>query len=96
MSIIEPHEAGCRIAVKVVPGASRDRVAGALGERLKVQVRQPPEKGKANQALCHLLAKALDVSRADVEVVRGRARPEKAVRVRGLGPAEAARRLGLA
>jgi len=96
MSIIEPHEAGCLIAVKVVPGASRDRIAGPLGERLKVQVRQPPEKGKANEALCRLLASALGVKRAEVAVVRGQTRPEKDLLVRGIGPAEAARRLGLA
>jgi len=96
MPIIEPHEAGCLIAVKVVPGASRDRIAGPLGERLKVQVRQPPEKGKANRALCRLLASALGVKRAEVAVVRGDTRPEKDLLVRGIGPAEAARRLGLA
>jgi len=75
MPIIEPPEAGCLIAVKVVPGASRDRIAGPLGERLKVQVRQPPEKGKANRALCRLLASALGVKRAEVAVVRGDTRP---------------------
>ena len=96
MPIIEPHEAGCLIAIKVVPGASRDRIAGPLGERLKVQVRQPPEKGKANRALCRLLASALGVKRAEVAVVRGDTRPEKDLLVRGIGPAEAARRLGLA
>ena len=96
MPIIQPHADGVLLAVKVVPGASRDRVAGPLGERLKVQVRQAPEKGKANKALCRLLAKVLDVSRADVEVVRGQTRPEKGVLVRGLAPGDAARRLGLA
>jgi len=79
----------------VVPGASRDRIAGPLGDRLKVQVRQPPEKGAANKALCRLLAKALGVRPADVEVIRGPTRPEKDVRIGGLDPAEAARRLGV-
>jgi hypothetical protein len=96
MAIIQTHENGCLIAVKVVPGASRDRIAGPLGERLKVQVRRPPEKGKANRAVCDLLAAALGVARADVAVVRGETRPEKALAVRGVGPAEASRRLGLA
>ena len=95
MPIIEPHEDGCLLAVKVVPGASRDRIAGPLGERLKVQVRQAPEKGKANRAVCDLLAAALGVARGDVTVVRGQTRPEKALVVRGMGPVEAARRLGL-
>jgi len=96
MAIVEPHEAGCCIAVKVVAGASRDRVVGPLGDRLKVQVRRPPEKDKANRAVCGLLASALGVARGEVSVARGRTRPEKAIAVRGLGPEEAARRLGLA
>jgi len=96
MPIVEPHEAGCRIAVKVVPGASRDRIAGPLGDRLKVQVRRPPQQGKANRAVCELVASALGVKRGEVALVRGKTRPEKALVVRGLGPVEAARRLGLA
>jgi len=96
MAIVSEHEGGVLLAVKVVPGASRDRVAGPLGERLKVQVRQPPEKGKANEGLCRVLAEALGVKAADVAVVRGHSRPAKDVLVRGLRPGEARRRLGLA
>ncbi len=95
MPIVEKHEKGCRIAVKVVPGASRDRVAGPLGERLKVRVRAAPEKGKANRAVCDLVASALGVKPGDVAVARGETRPEKDLAVRGVGPAEASRRLGL-
>jgi len=95
MPIIQAHENGCRIALKVVPGASRDRIAGPLGERLKVQVRAAPEKGKANRAVCDLLASALGVKRGDVAVVRGQTRPEKDLAVRGVGPTAASRRLGL-
>ena len=95
MPIIQTHENGCLIALKVVPGASRDRIAGPLGERLKVQVRAAPEKGKANRAVCDLVAAALGVKRGDVAVVRGRTRPEKELAVRGVGLKEASRRLGL-
>lgn len=69
-------------AVKVVPGASRDRIAGVLGDALKVQVAAPPEGGKANAALCELLAQALGVNARDVQVVAGAASPRKTVAVR--------------
>jgi uncharacterized protein YggU (UPF0235/DUF167 family) len=68
----------------------------ALGERLKVTVRKPAERGAANRALCKLLADALGVRPGDVEVLRGEGRPEKDILVRGLAPDEVSRRLGLA
>ncbi len=95
MPIIEPHAAGAVVAVKVVPGASRRRIVGPLGERLKVTVRQPPEKGAANRAVAAMLAKSLAVRVSDVELLRGGARPQKQFLVRGLGPDEVRRRLGL-
>ena len=72
------------IAVKAVPGAKRNQVAGVLGERLKVRVSQPPEGGKANRAICVLLAKELGVRPSAVSVVRGESSAVKLVRVEGL------------
>lgn len=73
-----------RIALKVVPGARRDQIVGLLGDRLKVRVSAPPEAGKANKAVCALLAQALGVKAAAVSVVAGAASPEKTVVVEGL------------
>jgi uncharacterized protein len=89
------HAAGTLLAIKVVPGASRERIVGRLGERLKVTVQKPPEKGAANGAVCRMLAEALGLRPADVEVVRGDTRPEKDVLARGIGPEDAMKRLGL-
>jgi uncharacterized protein len=96
MPIATLHSAGTILAVKVVPGASRERIMGQLGDRLKVTVQKPPEKGAANGALCRILAKALGLRAADVEVIRGETRPEKDVLARGIGPEDAMRKLGLA
>ncbi|MGB9626422.1 MAG: DUF167 domain-containing protein, partial [Phycisphaerae bacterium] len=46
---------GVEVAVKVVPGSSRDRIMGVLGDALKIAVAAPPEKGKANQAVIEVL-----------------------------------------
>ncbi|MCI0342942.1 MAG: DUF167 domain-containing protein [Planctomycetales bacterium] len=83
-----------RLEVKVVPGASRDEVAGWLGAALKVRVTAPPERGKANAAVEELLADALGLPRRSVRVVAGHGTPRKAVEVAGLDAAEVARRLG--
>ena len=69
--------------VKAVPGASRDTLAGALGDRLKVRVSAAPEDGQANKAICRLLARVLGRRPGEVEIESGATRPEKVVRVRG-------------
>lgn len=96
MAIVEPAEGGAILAVKVVPGASRERIIGPLGDRLKVTVRKPAEKGAANRALLSLVARTLDLRPGDVEILRGGGRPEKDLLVRGLSAAEVRCRLGLA
>jgi len=95
MPIVRPHADGAVVAVKVVPGASRQRIVGPLGERLKVAVRKPPEKGAANQAVAALLAKALAVRTSDIEILRGSVRAQKVLLVRGLDAGEVRQRLGL-
>ncbi len=67
--------------VKAVPGASRNQIAGILGDRLKVRVSAPPEGGKANKAICKLLARALGVKANQVSIESGAASPEKILRV---------------
>jgi uncharacterized protein YggU (UPF0235/DUF167 family) len=46
-----------RLPVKVVPGASTSKIAGWLGQELKVRVSAPPEQGKTKQKVVHVLAK---------------------------------------
>lgn len=95
MPITTPHPEGAILALKVVPGASRERIVGPLGDRLKVAVQKPPEKGAANKAVCALVARALGLKPADIQVLRGETRPEKDLLVSRLGPEEVAKRLGL-
>lgn len=83
-----------RIAIKAVPGSRKNQIAGLLGDRLKVKVAAPPEDGKANQAICELLANELGVRAKDVRVVTGHASPEKVVAVRGVTADRASAVLG--
>jgi uncharacterized protein (TIGR00251 family) len=73
-----------RLLIKAVPSAKRDEIAGMLGDRLKVRVSAPPEDGKANEAICGLLARELGVKARDVRIVAGHARAEKTVEIEGV------------
>ncbi len=67
--------------VKVTPSAGR--VAWVLDKSgiLKCYLKSPPEQGKANKELIKLLAKALKVTSADVEIVSGLASRTKRITV---------------
>ena len=81
---LTPVPGGVRWAIKVVPGASRTRCMGELGDRMKLAVAAPPEKGKANQAVVAFLAKALNVKKTAVHIESGETSPEKIVSVQGV------------
>ena len=89
------RDGGVAFAVKVVPGSSRDRVVGALGEVLKVAVSKPPQGGAANAAVVRLLAGALGVAPARVQITRGHGNPRKEIFVAGMTAAEVSGRLSL-
>ena len=93
---IEPDGEGCRLALRVKPGGRSDRVVGVYGDRLRVEVTAPPEKGKANEAVRALLARLLGLPRDAVEIAAGTGSRDKTVRVEGLTPVEARERLARA
>jgi uncharacterized protein len=49
-----------------------------------IRVTAPPVDGKANDALCRLVAKAAGVAPSRVSVVRGHAARDKLLRVEGV------------
>jgi len=73
------------IRVKAVPGASRDAIAGALGDRLKVRVAQPPEGGRANDAIRTLIANAAGLPLRSVTITQGHSNPQKSIQLLGAG-----------
>jgi len=78
---IRDGRGGAVIAVKVVPGASRDKVAGVLGQCLKITTSAAAEKGKANAAVARTLAGALGVDPRRVELSAGQTNPRKEFRI---------------
>jgi uncharacterized protein len=84
---------GVAVRLKVVPGASRTKIAGVLGDRLKVAVAAPPEGGKANEAVCALLAETFGVGKRDVQIESGHTQPQKVAVVVGVKLCEAVERL---
>jgi uncharacterized protein (TIGR00251 family) len=72
------------LAVRLQPRARRDEIVGERDGRVVVRVTAPPVDGKANDALCRLIAKAAGVAPSRVAVVKGHTAREKVVRVEGI------------
>ncbi len=68
---VKEHAEGFVVSVLVEPGAGRDRLYGEHDGRLKLSVTAPPEKGKANKAVCKFLAAELGLRRSQVQILSG-------------------------
>jgi uncharacterized protein len=83
------------LSVRLQPRARRDEVVGERGGAVVIRVTAPPVDGKANEALCRLIAKAAGVPPSRVSVVRGHTSRDKIVRVEGTGIDTLRRALGV-
>ncbi len=76
-SYIKEAKEGILLMVHVQPRASRNKIVGPHGERLKIAVQSPPADGKANKALQKLLAKHLGLPKSRVLLRSGHTSREK-------------------
>jgi uncharacterized protein (TIGR00251 family) len=81
------------INIRVQPGASKNAVAGRVGDYFKLRLTAAPERGKANQAVVELLADVLGIPKSNIEVIRGQTARQKAIAVSGLTEGEITARL---
>jgi uncharacterized protein len=90
------HGGVADLHVRLTPRGGRDAITGLREDgAVLARVSAPPVDGKANEALCRLLAKTLGVPRSAVDVVRGQTARDKLVRVGGLTARDAHERLRL-
>jgi uncharacterized protein len=74
--------------VRVQPRASRDAIDGELNGALKVRLTAPPLDGRANDALCRLLAAELNVPPRAVKILSGGRSRSKRVEITGATAAQ--------
>jgi uncharacterized protein len=67
--------------VRVIPRARRDEVGGERAGRLVVRTTAAPVGGRANEAVCRLVAAHLGVRRQDVTVIAGDRSRDKTLRI---------------
>lgn len=76
--------ASCKLAIKAIPNAPRNAVAGWLGDALKVKVHAPALEGRANEELCEFIADTLGLPKRAVTVALGDKSRQKLLAIDGL------------
>lgn len=69
------------LSVKVVPCSGVNKFVLDKAGTLKIYLKSPAERGKANQELVALLAKELDVHRNEIEIISGLTHPKKRLKI---------------
>lgn len=82
------------LEVRVQPRAATEGVS-VRGGRLHVRVKAPPIEGRANAAVCSVVAKALGLPKRSVHLRRGASSRDKVVSIDGMDEREVKRCLGL-
>jgi uncharacterized protein len=83
------------LVIRLQPRAKRNAIVEERDGVLRVSVAAAPVDGRANAALCKLIAKRAGVARGQVSVVRGERSREKVVQVAGVELEELRRALGM-
>ena len=76
-----------KLSVRVQANARRDQIVGVREGVLVVRVAAPALDGRANRALCRLLAKRLGIPRSSVIIALGQRSRVKLVQVEGIDQA---------
>jgi uncharacterized protein len=72
------------LAVRVKAGSGPDRLLGLRDATLLACVAAPPLDGRANRALCRLIARRAGVPPSAVEIASGERSRAKLVRIHGI------------
>ena len=81
MPIFEEKDHCIVLNVRVIPRASKDEIAGTIGDALKVRIQAPPVEGKANAYLIRFLARHWNIPKAQIMILSGKTGRSKRISI---------------
>lgn len=69
------------LMVKVVPNSQKNEIVGFADSILKVRIKAPPDKGKANEELIDFLSEQLSISKSKIQILSGHSSRLKKVEI---------------
>jgi len=67
--------------IKAQPNSSKNKIAGILGDSLKINIKAPAVEGEANKELIKFLSKTFKISKSDIEFISGKTSKRKALKM---------------
>ena len=67
--------------IKAQPNSSKNKIAGILGDSLKINIKAPAVEGAANKELIKFLSKTFKIAKSDIEFVGGERSKRKRVKL---------------
>ena len=69
------------LRVKVIPKSPKNEIIEIMeDETIKIRIKAPPEKGKANAELIKFLSKQLDIPKQNISIISGKAEQIKLIK----------------
>jgi len=87
--------AAAEVRIRVRAGARREELVATDDGWIVARVTAPAHEGRANKALCRLVAKRLRIAPSNLAIVRGARSREKLLRVEGMDQASVDAELGI-
>ncbi|MBI3812919.1 MAG: YggU family protein [Nitrospinae bacterium] len=75
---------GVIFSVRVQPRSSKNEVCGLYRDAIKIKLTSPPVEGEANEGLIKFLAKSLDISKGQIEIIGGHKSKNKLIKIIGV------------
>jgi len=73
-----------KLQIKVIPSSSKDCIVGWLENTLKIKVKAPADRGKANKAVIKLLERNLELAKGSISITNGITSGNKIIEIDGL------------
>jgi len=73
-----------KLQIKVIPSSSKDCIVGWLENTLKIKVKAPADKGKANKAVIKLLEGNLELAKGTISITNGTTSGNKIIEIEGI------------
>jgi uncharacterized protein (TIGR00251 family) len=72
------------IKVKIIPNAHKNSIEGFQEDTLKIKIKAPPDKGKANEELIDFLSDIFSIAKSQIRIISGHSSRLKKIEIQAI------------